>query len=338
MSSYLELLEKNGVFEFENNRLRDYIKYISSNLYDNYLKGPLQKYFINVIFLDYEKIYKNKDFCKISINNLHVEWIKHLDIYVCLSEYGDDAFTFDTKLAEETNFFKINENHIIEKATIIISYSNDIDYYSVLMHELKHLYDRTHFLNIWRGDCNYSLSHRADYDINLFTLDTDASKLSIDEIFCIINESMYYSNFSEQHAFMETINIEIQRFFENKRKFLNPFHNKEMFFMKSSKELYNVYILEHLIKQIMILNDIKKQDFWNSYGNELMASYYNFNNFNNILTYIYKKIHKIVNHSRNLFNCYWDKNNINDIYDLNENAKVKLIKGSRKYTNRNLHS
>lgn len=57
-------------------------------------------------------------------------------------------------------------------------------------------------------DVKYRFEHFSDkvYDYNQHT---DVNRLSLEEIHMIITDAMYYSNLTESHAFMESINFEI---------------------------------------------------------------------------------------------------------------------------------
>lgn len=185
-----------------------------------------------------------------------------------------------------------------------------------MFHELCHLYDHSKFKVIWMDDEEYHLQHNHLYDINDYDLKTDVSTLTIEDIHNIITESMYYANFTESHAFMENINFEIFEYI-NKN-----YYNKYCIFYKASHELYCIYILEQLIGRLKNINEKTQLLYINKYKNDINLSYNSFNSFKSVIQYIYKKLHKIVLHSKVLFKYYSSLSNEEmQTYKLDENMK-----------------
>jgi len=130
---------------------------------------------------------------------------------------------------------------------------------------------------------------------------------------------MYYTNYSESHAFMETINFEIYKYLNSG----NPkFYKTNDLFMRSSTTLYNILILEYLINNIQKFDYIKKSDIYNQYKTDFKKAYHTFNNLDNIIVYMNKKLKKIISHSRVLFNYYYNLNSTAKIlFEMNDDAK-----------------
>lgn len=93
------------------------------------------------------------------------------------------------------------------------------------------------------------------------------------------------------------------------------------------------YDIENLIGKLRYIDSNKKRSYMNHYASEIKLAYYNFNQFDKIIYYIFKKLHKIIAHSRALFNYYFNLDSkAQEIFHLNESLKQVFIRG---YTSSN---
>lgn len=316
------LNEKAGVIEFDNVLYRKQICQIVKDI-----KNATQ--FNDVIELPILEDYK---FAKFSYNFSNiVSWLKTLNVYYAIAE--NEEFDVAVITDEIDNIFQKDPNGNIEVATIYIIDNFQENLTFILFHEMCHIYDYCKFKSIWMEDEKYFLGHKDDYDINAYDLLSDVDSFSARDIHNIITASMYYANFTESHAFMENINFEMFEYLNKRKKEFFAFNDKEQFFYRSSKTLYDIYILEKLIGKLRYIDRDKKYAYMNHYASEIKLAYYNFNQFDNMICYIFKKLHKIIAHSRALFNYYFNLDSkAQKIFQLSESLKQVFIRG---YTSSN---
>ena len=324
------LNEKAGVIEFDNFAYRKQIQQIAKDIKNTTL-------FTEVLNIEHLSNYKFVKFTYDFSNIL--TWLKTLNVYYTITDGEFDAAAMiyndedceilpsdtDEKI-EEKNRIKnvfIKNNGVIELGTIYIIDNHDENILFVLFHELCHLYDQTKAKKLWMEDENYFFRRQHKYDINDYKLRDDVNNYSIEDIHNIITESMYYANYTESHAFMENINFEIFEYLNKRRKEFYAFKLIDEFFYSSSHTLYGIYILEKLLEKLKNISQEKKEKYIKIYSNDINLAYYKFNTFDKVVNYQYKKLHKIVSHSRILFNYYFN-------LDSEALASFKLDEGLKK--------
>lgn len=310
------LNEKYGIIEFDNitykNKICDISKEIkASDTFDTAIDIDC---FSGMLFAKYTYNFENV-----------ISWIKSLNVYYTkTNEYFDaGALTIN----DEKYFLKGTDS--IEFASIYIIDNGQENIMHVLFHEMCHLYDSSKFKQIWMEDEKYFLSHYNNYNINDYTLNTDINKLTLEDIHNIFTEAMYYANFTESHAFMENINFQMFEFLNKFKKEFISYRRPLDFYLKSSTVLRDVYILEYLIGNLRHIEEEKKIRYFELFGNEIRKAYYSFNSFDNVANYVYKKLHKIVNHSMKLFNFYYNLDSeAKRVYKLDESVKNTIARSA----------
>jgi len=307
MMHFNELNEKAGIIEFDNSEYRNLICKIAKDI----KKSTTFNYVLNFDELsDYKFAKYSYDFSNV------LSWLSVVDVYYTVDKSKNATFEAQG----------IKDDEIYSDFIYIIDNGEENLIYT-LFHEMCHMYDYSKFKQIWIEDEKYFFEHRNDYDINEYVLSTDVNKLSINDIHNIITESMYYANFTESHAFLENINFEM---FEYLNKYNHSFYvlnSIDKIFYKTSKTLYDVYILEQLLNRFLYI-DVTKQNMYNAkYSNEIRKAYHDFSTFNKVVKYLYKKLHKIVSHSRALFDYYYNLDSIaKHSYELNEKEKNLFVR------------
>lgn len=311
------LNEKAGVIEFDNDAYRREIYQIAKTL-----KQTTE--FNDVLDLGNENISNVK---KHTFNLTSLSWIDSIDIYYSHNKsLPFTAFTIaGDKLANDLGLFKIDSGEHIVLGSIYIQDNDEENLSHVLFHEMCHLYDNSKFKQIWMEDEKYYLENNIKYNINQYYFSDDVHKYSIDDIHNIVTECMRFTNFTESHAFIENINFEIFEYLNTHNIKFYHYIDIENMFMKSSKMLYDIYVLEKIVKKILYIDDAIKSSYMLKYQDEINKAYYGFNSFNKLIRYIYKKLHKIVSHARSLFNYYYELNSVaKHIYELDETQKSAI--------------
>lgn len=307
------LYEKSGVIEFDNFEYRKNIK----NIVDDIRQVSKNDLAIEIPYFEDIK------FNKLTYTNIGLSWLDVLNVYVSFSEEFNAGALTD-EYAKQNNIFVIDDGHI-KIATIFVIDNGKENILTILFHEIAHLYDETKNKQMWWNDEIYFLTHQG-YDVNSFGLHTDVNTISFDQLFNIVIESMYYANFSESHAFMENINFEI---YETLNKHNRAFYSNDIdyVFIKSCKCLYNYHILDKLVEDMMKMDNDRKYAFYKMFQEEFSKAYYNMKNMNMLLDYLHKKIHKVISHSRTLFDFYYNLDSVAfRQFSLNEDMKKSLIK------------
>ena len=330
------LNEKAGVIEFNNFAYRKQIQQIVKELKNTTL-------FTEVLNI---KQLSNYKFAKFTYDFSNIlTWLKTLNVYYTITNgefdaaamiYNDDECEIlpnDTdEEVEEKNKIKkvfIKNNGIIELGTIYIIDNHEENILFVLFHELCHLYDQSKAKKLWMEDENYFFRRRHKYDINEYKLRDDVNNYSLEDIHNIITESMYYANYTESHAFMENINFEIFEYLNKRRKEFYAFNLIDEFFYASSYTLYGIYILEKLLEKLKNISQEKKEKYIKIYSDDINLSYYKFDTFDKVVNYQYKKLHKIVSHSRSLFNYYFNLDSkALESFKLDEELKRNLMRST----------
>ncbi|WQJ53772.1 MAG: hypothetical protein [Wendovervirus sonii] len=301
------LNEKAGIIEFDNVAYRNLICQISKDL----KKTETFDY-----TLDFDEL-NNYKFAKYSYNFTGVlSWISTVDIYYTIDKSGNTPFIAQ---GIKDDFKYSDFIYIIDNGEENLTY--------VLFHEMCHLYDYSRFKEIWIEDEKYFFRHCNNYNINDYVLSSNVNDMSIDDIHNVFTESMYYANFTESHAFLENINFEMFEYLNKHNHSFYVFNNINEIFYKTSRTLYSIYILEQLIKRLLYIEDDIKNMYTAKYKNEIKKAYYNFSTFDKIANYLYKKLHKIVSHSRTLFNYYYNLDSIaKQSFELNESEKNLFVR------------
>ena len=192
-----------------------------------------------------------------------------------------------------------------------------------------HLYDHSKLKEIWYNDEDYFFRRQHLYDINDYKLRDNVNDYTVDDIHNIITESMYYANYTEAHAFMENINFEMFEYLNKRKKEFYAFKELDEFFYSSSHTLYGIYILENLLGKLKNIPQEKKEKYNALYLEEINSAYYNFNSFDKVVNYQYRKLHKIISHSRVLFNYYYNLDSVAmQSFNLNEKFKRDMLRGA----------
>lgn len=312
------LNEKAGVIEFDNFAYRKQIQNIVNEIKTvDVFNESLYDVTGNNAFRNYKFVKLTYDFSDI------LTWLKTLNVY-----YATSADEFDAgALTADDNVF-IKNNGVIDFGTIYIIDNGKENLLFVLFHEMCHLYDHSKLKEIWYNDEDYFFRRQHLYDINDYKLRDNMNKYTVDDIHNIITESMYYANYTESHAFMENINFEMFEYLNKRKKEFYAFKELEEFFYGSSHTLYGIYILENLLGKLKNISQEKKETYNNLYLEEINSAYYSFNSFDKVVNYQYRKLHKIISHSRVLFNYYYNLDSVAmQSFNLNEKFKRDLLRG-----------
>lgn len=174
------------------------------------------------------------------------------------------------------------------------------------------------------------MENNANY--NEFDLLRDINSFSNKEIYQIIIKSMDYVNFDESPTFMGNINFEMFEYLNKRKKEFFAYKDKEQFFYHSSKLLYDIYILQKLMDKLRYIDVTRKVSYMKQYGYEINAGHYKFDEFDDIIFYIFKKLHNIIMHTHILFDYHFTGSMAQKIFQLSESLKQVFIRG---YTSSN---
>lgn len=321
-----ELDEKYGVAELNNANYMALVESIIPQLINKSEKEV------------FEDLFEDIEFCKLEINFSNcTNWLEKLTIFynidnfkelydltkgysIVLDQYHDKKYNIEEKT--EIINGKTIKNNYVKNATIFLFIDKNKRkfenfYLKVLYHELGHIYsnrnlkeqqlENNDLLNYFKTNISNSIEH------------IDINNIKIDDIYNIFTYCMYYCNLSESHAFIESINFEMQAslcnpiIYKRNLNFLHIEKTNENMFYYSSSTLQIYYDLNKLLNIIKKISIDKQLEFDEKYKKQFLQIYNKNLTYNKLVLKYQKTIQHILNNSEKLFEYY------KTLYKLNVN-------------------
>lgn len=270
---------------------------------------------------------------------LNLGWIKTLKIFYTY----DDMFYQYTHAYDVSPNIKLNpdehialtrkmedmyqeENGCIVNSPILLYIDKDIDefenfYSKIIYHEIAHLYDRLKCKSNTGLDLAFARNGEINHDrYQAIIARLNDNAYTINDLKYIINEVIEYTNYSESHAYTESIYFDMLLYLEDIKKIFWKFNNDfslKNIIINISNEIKDIYEFTDIVGKLVDNSNIVKQQYGQSYLKDINAAYQkNFVSTNALLKYLYKHLRHIKNNiDKNFsyfFNLFDVKKQLND--------------------------